>query len=138
MDFGTKAMSIITLNQMSVPKLAAESNPQPSSATSVPISKIQNPGIPDLAENATISPVAELQTVNFDLLAANDPIEADKLFRACKADGFFYLDLRRAGDRKVLDLADGAFDLAKALYALDEVEKLSYDVDKLGTMRLNG
>ena len=87
---------------------------------------------------AKISPVAELQVINYKRLAANDLGEAEKLFRACQTDGFFYLDLDNPDDQIALNSVDDVYALAKALFALDEAEKLKYDVDKLGEMKLNG
>ena len=86
----------------------------------------------------TISPVAELQMVNYKRLAANDINEAEKLFRACQTDGFFYLDLYDPDDQIVLNSVDDVYALARSLFTLDDAEKLIYDVDKLGEMKLNG
>ncbi|MCJ1319190.1 hypothetical protein MMC15_004523 [Xylographa vitiligo] len=76
--------------------------------------------------------------VNYKRLAANDINEAEKLFRACQTDGFFYLDLYDPDDQIVLNSVDDVYALARSLFTLDDAEKLIYDVDKLGEMKLNG
>ena len=108
-------------------------------AVSVSISTVLDTEIPGIADDSCISPVAELQTINFERLAGADPNEADKLFRACQRNSFFYLDLHRSNhNRRVLDIVGGAFAVSRALFVPYETEEISYDVDKLGTMKLNG
>lgn len=60
-------------------------------------------------------PVANLPSIEVNLLQAHDPSEFDKLLKACEVYGFFYLNLENYGTmlqdwRKVLDLMKDYFD----------------------------
>lgn len=83
-------------------------------------------------------PVAELETISLKRLYAGDLVESAKLFNACKKDGIFYLDLQHPDYDDFLRTADKIYALAGELFDLDLAEKLEYDVDKLGRMKLNG
>lgn len=83
-------------------------------------------------------PVAELVTIKLKDLYAGDRVQAAKLFKACKEDGIFYLDLQHPNYEDFLRAADKMYALAGELFDLDIAEKLEYDVDKLGKMKLNG
>ena len=89
-------------------------------------------------DSPAIAPVAELQVINFQRLAARDSKEEAKLFEVARTDGFFFLDLRRSDNNEILNLVENIYTLAKDLFGLDESEKLLYDVDKIGKMKLNG
>lgn len=99
---------------------------------------MQDTNLSEAVDCEEIAPVAELQTINYMRIATKDQDEAAKLFQACQTDGFFYLDLHHPDNRDALDIADAVYSLSEKLFALDKAEKLSYDVDKLGEMKLNG
>ncbi|KAL4733146.1 hypothetical protein BDV11DRAFT_214313 [Aspergillus similis] len=82
-------------------------------------------------------PVAHLRTVQLSDLLQGDDAEAQKLFEACKMDGFFYLNIKNI-DEHVLEVIDGMFELDKELYDLPDEEKMLYDVDKISDFKLNG
>jgi isopenicillin N synthase-like dioxygenase len=82
-------------------------------------------------------PVAQLRTVQLSDLLQGDDAEAQKLFEACKMDGFFYLNIKNI-DEHVLEVIDGMFELDKELYDLPDEEKMLYDVDKISDFKLNG
>ncbi|KAL8799655.1 MAG: hypothetical protein Q9182_005725 [Xanthomendoza sp. 2 TL-2023] len=83
-------------------------------------------------------PVAHLLTIDAGRLKNGDPEEATKLFRAAKEDGVFYLDFQHSSDANVLSDVDGLFAFAEELFNLSEEEKLQYDIDNLGELKLNG
>jgi isopenicillin N synthase-like dioxygenase len=82
-------------------------------------------------------PLAQLETVHFDLLRDGDLKEARKLFEGCQKDGFFYLDIQNLGNH-VLDVIEQMYRLDYDLYSLPDEEKMLYDIDKLSKMKLNG
>ena len=84
-------------------------------------------------------PLAELQSISLGRLSRGDNTEAERLFTACKTSGFFYLDFSASGN-EFFDEAfvDRMFRLDEALFALPSDELLSYDVDKLHRLKLNG
>lgn len=82
-------------------------------------------------------PVATLQRVRLDLLQAGNAAEAEKLFGACRKEGFFYLDFQHAKS-VVSEVVEQIYILEEELFNLREQEKLRYDVDKLSKMKLNG
>ena len=84
------------------------------------------------------APVAQLPSIHIGRLHEGDAEEAAKLFKAACENGFFYLDFRGSTFTTMLDAADGVFSLAKDLFNLTEEEKLRYDIDKLGKLKLNG
>ena len=83
-------------------------------------------------------PPAQLSTINIARLQEQNAEEAAKLFRAAKEDGVFYTDLKDWGFVEMTDRVDDIFALSKALFDLDEREKMQYDVDKVGRLKLNG
>ena len=83
-------------------------------------------------------PVAQLLTIDVSRLQEGDEAEAAKLFNASKEDGAFYLNF---ADRKYINLIETVeciFTLAKELFHLSEEEKMKYDIDLLGKLKLNG
>ena len=81
---------------------------------------------------------APMQTINLELLRSGDEAEAKRLFHACVDFGFFYLDLREMSEGKFVETIDRMFELDEELYALPDEEKILYDVDKLGKLKING
>ncbi len=82
--------------------------------------------------------VAQLLTIDIGRLVEGDKQEAAKLFLAAKEDGIFYLNLQ---DRRFVDMigiVDEIFALSRELFDLSEEDKMQYDVDKLGPLKLNG
>ncbi|KIX99381.1 uncharacterized protein Z520_04957 [Fonsecaea multimorphosa CBS 102226] len=81
-----------------------------------------NPNIPPFASDV---PVADIATVDFDLLTQGDPEQARILLHSCQNYGFFYLSNHHVDSGFMFDLADGVFSLP-----LDE--KLKYDMGTTG------
>jgi len=82
--------------------------------------------------------IAQLLTINTKRLHQGDKEEAARLFQAAKEDGVFYLDLQDWCCTEVIDTADEVFAFSKKLFSLSEEEKMKYDIDELGKLKLNG
>ena len=89
-------------------------------------------------ENRKIGPIALLLTINIERLYQGDKEEAARLFQAAQEDGVFYLDLQDWCCTEFIDTADEVFAFSKKLFSLSEEEKMKYDVDELGKLKLNG
>lgn len=81
---------------------------------------------------------APMKTINLEVLRSGDEAEAKKLFNACIDFGFFYLDLREMSEGKFVETVDRMFELDEELYSIPDKEKMLYDVDKLGNLKING
>ena len=88
--------------------------------------------------NVEVSPLARLLTIDFGRLHDGHKEESAKLFKAAKEDGIFYLNLQDPRFRGLLDDVDNIFAISKELFSLSEDEKMIYDVDELGELKLNG
>lgn len=80
---------------------------------------------------------AQLETITFSALAETDPDECEKLFQACRFDGFFYLDMRETHD-DLLSAIEEIYQLEHRLFQLPSTELMQYDVDRLSSSKLNG
>ena len=89
-------------------------------------------------DNVEICPVAQLQTIDAGRLHEGDATEAAKLFKASKEAGVFYLNLRDHRFMEMIDTVDEVFALSNELFNLNEEEKMRYDIDKIGHLKLNG
>ncbi|KAL8638355.1 MAG: hypothetical protein Q9228_004490 [Teloschistes exilis] len=83
-------------------------------------------------------PVAHLLTIDSARLKNEDQEEAAKLFQATKEDGVFYLSLQESSFAEVLSDVDVLLTFAKNFFISSEEEKLQYDIDELGELKLNG
>ena len=91
-----------------------------------------------LGNEAEVSPVAHLHTINIGSLYEGDKEEAAKLFQAAREDGVFYLNLQDRRFAGMVDTVDDIFALSKDLFNLSEEEKMKFDIDKLGKLKLDG
>lgn len=80
----------------------------------------------DLPSFPTDVPTAPLLRLSLAKLLAKDPTEVERCVRACEDVGFFYLDLRGAGDDILRD-ADELFGVNAELFELPLEEKKKYD-----------
>lgn len=83
---------------------------------------------------------AVIDEISLDLLlGANDDEEA-RLLRACRDDGVFYLNLRGPDgvDGPLLRSSRDIYRVSKNLFHLPDAEKMRYDIDQHGQMKLNG
>lgn len=83
-------------------------------------------------------PAAQLQTVNLRNLQDGSKSESGKLLDVAIKDGFFYLDLTDPCEEKFLNHVDEMFAMSKAMFDLEENIKLHFDVDLLGSLKVNG
>lgn len=68
-------------------------------------------------------PIARLPRVSFGKLLADDAAESEQLFRACRENGFFLVDLRGSGEGEtMLKDAETAFDLSEKIFEIDQQE----------------
>lgn len=82
---------------------------------------------------------ASLKTIHLHDLCRGSPEEKEKLYAAATEDGIFYLDFSE--DQNEFDLAnltDDIYSLSRSLFNIGLEEKLRYDVDKIGELKLNG
>ena len=63
--------------------------------------------------------------------------ERSRLFKACRDDGLFYLDMREVMKDIDTTVAD-IYSLQRKIFDLSEEEKMKYDVDVLSPRKLNG
>lgn len=83
------------------------------------------PGIPVFPDDVPTAPLLRLSLKN---LLAEDEDEIQKLSKACEEIGFFYLDIRDAGEAtNLLADADKLFEIGTDLFELPLEEKQKYD-----------
>ena len=89
---------------------------------------------------ADTPPIALLETIDVKRLQQDDPSEADKVLKACKEEGAFYLDFSDASNVRMREMVERIFELEKGLFGLSQDEKMEYDIDleKMGPLKLNG
>lgn len=81
--------------------------------------------------------VATLETIHCKSLRYGANEEPAKLLRACRNEGFFYLDMRDLQDGFVQAVED-IYALERELFELPEETLRQYDIDKLSKGKLNG
>jgi isopenicillin N synthase-like dioxygenase len=82
-------------------------------------------------------PQAQVECIDLYQLQQGNQKESEMLFRACKTDGVFYLDISGLGQRPI-ELVDAVYQLNKEFHELPLEEKMQYDADKLTNLKLNG
>lgn len=84
--------------------------------------------------------LAKIKEISLQRLQMNDMIESQNLLIACMEDGVFYLNLHdyTNQDGSLLSLSKEIFSVSQQLFDLPLEEKMSYDIDKNGIMRVNG
>lgn len=85
-----------------------------------------------------LEPLAQIPIVKIARLDEGDSEEAAKLYRAAQEDGICYIDLRDGAYDDLIEAVDNVLAFSKALFGLNEKEKMRYDVDKLSKLKLNG
>ena len=82
---------------------------------------------------------ASLKTIRLQDLRRGSTEEKKKIFAAAKDDGIFYLDFTEdLGEHQLGNLVEDIYSLSHSLFDLDLEEKMQYDVDKIGELKLNG
>lgn len=80
--------------------------------------------IPDFPSDV---PIAELDTISLQTLLESDPAESLKLYEACRASGFFLLNLQGSEEgSELLDGISSLFGLGEKLYDMPLDEKMQY------------
>lgn len=104
------------------------------------INHTQNPGDISQSSSQKAAPLALLKEISLQRLQSNDDVEITKLLIACKEDGVFYLNLRDYGsqDGPLLSMSTEVFQLSKELFDLPLNEKMGYDIDNFGNMKVDG
>jgi len=84
-------------------------------------------------------PLAALTTIDFQKLRSNDAGEKTKLWKAATEAGFFYMNYENMPEFEDLTATvNGIYDLEREIFDLSDEEKIQYDVDKQGNMKLSG
>ncbi|KAJ4297501.1 hypothetical protein N0V90_005393 [Kalmusia sp. IMI 367209] len=84
-------------------------------------------------------PLSSLRTIDIQALRDDSPAEKARLLTAAKEEGFFYLDFSNLTEfENFKGVIDGVYELEQALFGLTTEEKLEFDVDAFGPMKLNG
>ena len=82
--------------------------------------------LPPFPEDIPIAPLVTISLRELERSPSN--LEHEHLFSAAKSLGFFYLDLRGTPEgEKLLQQADGLFDLMNEFFSLSVEEKMKYD-----------
>ncbi|KAH1286534.1 hypothetical protein KXX33_009505 [Aspergillus fumigatus] len=81
---------------------------------------------------------ASLRVINLHNLLHGIHGEAEKLVLAAKEDGIFYVDFTGHASSPFTGLVDEIYSLSRSLFDLDIEEKMQYDVDQMGMLKLNG
>ena len=69
---------------------------------------------------------AQIDTISYVELRKGSEVQAEKLFRVCKEDGIFYLDLTTVEEMHCL---------VGKLFDLPEEERMRFDIDKNRDMK---
>jgi isopenicillin N synthase-like dioxygenase len=78
--------------------------------------------------------IAELETLSLAKILDAENAETKRLFEACKAYGFFYLNLQDSDTGiELLDSAASMFRFSEGLFNLPEDEKAKYDLKGRGS-----
>ncbi|KAE8868425.1 hypothetical protein PTNB29_02336 [Pyrenophora teres f. teres] len=85
------------------------------------------------------TPHTALATIDFQKLRSDDADEKQKLLQAATEAGFFYLNYENMPEfEDIAATVNGIYDLERELFDLSDEEKMTYDVDKQGNMKLSG
>lgn len=80
---------------------------------------------------------ASLAHIRYCELKSGSLTERQRLFQACRDDGFFYLDYGELA-QDLTSVVQQIYRLQRQLFGLSDAEKLSYDIDELSPRKLNG
>lgn len=85
------------------------------------------------------TPLAALTTLDFQKLRSNDADEKLKLWKAATEAGFFYMNYENMPEfEDIATTVNGIYNLEHDVFDLSDEEKMQYDVDKQGNMKLSG
>lgn len=101
---------------------------------------IEDSGSNGVESHVNSVPFADIEEISLHLLKDGNKTEESRLLDACMKDGVFYLNLQNQEGtggplwRSSRDI----FQVLEALFNLPEDEKMKYDIDHHGEMKLNG
>ena len=82
---------------------------------------------------------APLKTIRLQDLRRASTEERNKIFQAARDDGIFYLDcMNDLGENHLGNIVEEIYNFSHSLFNLELEEKMQYDVDKIGELKLNG
>lgn len=81
---------------------------------------------------------ADLRTISYTDLVAKSVPAISSLHSAAAEDGFFYLDLAGSSELSILRDASDLTLASKRVFELPMSEKMSFDTNKLGTLKNYG
>ncbi|KFY82619.1 hypothetical protein V500_10426 [Pseudogymnoascus sp. VKM F-4518 (FW-2643)] len=94
-------------------------------------SEFDFPHLPPFPKNVSIAP---LLRVKLSKLLSGDQAEIDRLFKASRELGFFYLDVRgESAGEELVGYARGLFGEGKKIFDLPVEEKVTYDLGSRGS-----
>lgn len=94
----------------------------------------------DVGPHGNSVPHADLEEISLNLLKDGDKTEESRLLDACMRDGVFYLNLQsqEGKDEPFWRSSRDIYQVLEALFSLSDDEKMKYDIDHHGEMKLNG
>ncbi|KAF4502785.1 Clavaminate synthase [Fusarium agapanthi] len=83
---------------------------------------------------------ADFTTISYTRIKQGNANELSALRRTCEKDGFLYLELQSANGELMPATQEVplVYKAVNKFFQLDEDEKMKYDVDKIGSWKLNG
>ena len=89
-------------------------------------------------EEKNVPRQAQLDVVDFKALKDGDPEHSRKLYEACVTSGCFYLDVQSYPDSSLEKTLDSMYSLVDDMFDLPLEEKVEYDVDVIGELKVCG
>ena len=90
-------------------------------------------------QNQNMSSFAQVESICLDKLVQNSEEEKQKLISAAREDGIFYLTLpENDGEGSFHEVVQRIKSLDRDLFRLPLKDKMGFDIDKLGKLKLNG
>ena len=82
--------------------------------------------------------MVELRTISYSQLMVADTVAMKDLEDAATLQGVFFLDFRGSQMSQVFGGVDDCLEAVGNFFSLPLEQKLEYDIDRIGTHRLNG
>lgn len=89
-------------------------------------------------EEKPASKQAWLQVIDLKGLKDGDAEQSRKLYESCVTSGCFYLDFQSCSDSGLVGFLDDMYNLVDSVFDLPLEEKLKYDADVIGDMKVCG
>ena len=82
--------------------------------------------------------MAQLRTISYSQLMVADTLAMKDLEDAATLHGVFYLDFKGSQIPRIFRDGDDCLEAVGNFFSLPLEKKLEYDIDRIGTHRLNG